>query len=112
MSPTRRNGSPKEGTSKMNSFGNDAALQTTKPNGIRSADLSSEEKLAAVAWQMVREFFPVANNESDLSVKVRFELLAGIVREVGPDGFMAAVKQAISISQRRYDVTVARIREC
>jgi hypothetical protein len=68
--------------------------------------------VAAAAWQGVREIFPVANNESDYSVKIRLELMAEVIAEVGQEAFLAAVKRAISISQRRYDVTVARIREC
>jgi len=87
-------------------------MTDSRPNAIRSADLSNSEKVAAVAWQTVREMFPVANNESDYAVKTRLRLLGKIVDEIGYERFMEALDQAMSISQRRYDVTPARIREC
>lgn len=68
--------------------------------------------MAAAAWQLVREMFPQQNNESDASVRVRLELLGKVIAEVGEKKFIQAVKQAISISKFRYDVTVQRIREC
>lgn len=61
---------------------------------------------------MTREIFPSQQQESDFALKLRLELLAQIVREVGQERFLEAVKQAISISRGRYDVTIARIREC
>lgn len=84
----------------------------SSPNGIKSDSFSSNEKIAAVAWQTVRELFPVANNESDYAVRLRVKLMSQIIDEVGQEKFTEAVEMAISVSQRRYDVSVARIREC
>jgi len=61
---------------------------------------------------MVKEMFPVNQQESDAAAKLRVELLAEVVDAVGPEAFLAAVKKAISISKGRYDCTVSRIRDC
>ena len=50
--------------------------------------------------------------ESDLAVKLRLEMMTDIAMEVGAERFMAAVKQAITLSRHRYDCSIARIREC
>lgn len=42
---------------------------------------------------------------------MRLELLADLVREVGAERFMAAVRQTITISKSRWECTVARVRE-
>ena len=73
---------------------------------------SSNEQIAATAYQMVREFFPSQVQESDAATKLRIELLADVVREVGAERFTAAVKQALSVSRSRWDCSVSRIREC
>ncbi len=61
---------------------------------------------------MVREMFPVNQIESDAAAKLRLELMGNIVRAVGPELFLIAVKTAISISKSRWDCSVARVREC
>jgi hypothetical protein len=81
-------------------------------NGIKSAELSNNEKAAAVAWQGCREIFPVQNPESDFALRLRLKLMAQIVDEIGQDRFMEAVEKAISVSFGRYAVSPARIREC
>lgn len=83
-----------------------------KLNAIRSADLSCDGKVAAVGLTLIREFFPIQQSESDLATRVRLELLAEIVAEVGEAKFIAAVKQTLKISRNRYECTVLRIREC
>lgn len=72
----------------------------------------SNEQVAATGYQLLREFFPSQQQESDAVTKLRIELLADVVAAVGPERFTAAVKQALSISKSRWDCSVARIREC
>lgn len=90
----------------------DKSLVTSNLSPLKASDLTDSGKVAAVAWTCVREMFPVANTESDYSVKLRLKLMAQIVDEIGQDRFMLALEKAISISQRRYDVSIQRIREC
>jgi hypothetical protein len=68
--------------------------------------------LAAVGWQLCREVLPAQQQESDLALKMRLKLLGQLVEEVGEARFMQAIEKAISISHARWQVTVARIREC
>ncbi len=77
-----------------------------------SAISPSSENAAKVAWQAVREIFPVQGIESEFSLKLRLKLMAQICEEVGRDRFMEAVEKAISVSFGRYAVNPARIREC
>jgi hypothetical protein len=58
---------------------------------------------------MVREMLS-GPPESDASLKLRLKLLHEVVDLVGPERFIEAVEQAIRISDRRSDVTVAKIR--
>jgi hypothetical protein len=102
----------KDDSTMTSPIGDVSQLIATKTNGISFATLSNSEKIAAASWQAVRELFPVANTESDYSVRLRLKLMAQIVEEVGQDRFMLAIEKAISISQRRYDVSIQRIREC
>jgi hypothetical protein len=87
---------------------------TTEITNIKSALSSANpEKVAAMGLTLVREFFPTTqNNDSDIAVKLRLELMANIVKEIGPERFIEAVKQAISISASRYECSIKRIREC
>jgi hypothetical protein len=68
-------------------------------------------KLAAVALTLIREMFPVQQAESDEAAKLRLELMAEIADTVGEQRFVQAVRRAIAVSHRRWDVSVARIRE-
>jgi hypothetical protein len=96
----------------MNDAGSKQNALTTTTSAIKSNVSSSSTKVAIAGWQLVREMFPITNhNESDASLKLRAELFGRIVEEVGEERFIEALKQAISVSQRRYDVTVARVRE-
>lgn len=90
------------------------SLPGTSKSELRSSDFSEAEKVAAVGWTLVREVFPLSptqQRESDLALKLRLKLLAEVVREVGPDRFMAAVEKTIAVSPNRFHCTVARIRE-
>jgi hypothetical protein len=55
--------------------------------------------------------FPVQQVESDEAAKLRLELLAEVAEAVGEQRFVQAVRKAISVSHRRWDVSVARVRE-
>lgn len=68
-------------------------------------------KLAAVGLTLIREMFPMQQAESDDAAKLRLELMAEIAAEVGEQRFVQAVRNAIKISHRRWDVSIARIRE-
>ena len=48
---------------------------------------------------------------SDEAAQLRLELMAEIAAEVGEQHFVHAVRNAIKISHRRWDVSIARIRE-
>jgi|SRR5579863_4578642 len=87
----------------------------TEITPIKTATIGTTdpERVAAIAYSLIREVFPTAqNNDSDVAVKLRLELLADIVREIGPEHFMAAIKQAVSISANRYECSIKRVREC
>ena len=68
-------------------------------------------KLAAVALTLIREVFPSAQPESDEAAKLRLELLAEIADAVGEYRFVKAVRSAIKVSHKRWDCSIARIRE-
>lgn len=88
-------------------------MTTEITNIKKSLSSANPEKIAAIGLTMIREMFvTVANNDSDIAVKLRLELMANIVREIGPERFVEAVKQAISISASRYECSIKRIREC
>ena len=84
----------------------------TIPNGNSLPAYSDAETVAATGLTAIREMFPSQHAESDAAVKLRVELLAEVVAAVGPDRFLRAVKDAISVSKSRWDCSVAKIREC
>lgn len=59
----------------------------------------------------MRETFPSQQQESDDATKLRLELLAELAEEIGEQRFVRAVKDAIKVSHRRWDCSVARVRE-
>jgi hypothetical protein len=71
----------------------------------------SSLKLATVASALIDETFPTQQKISDEAAKLRLELLAEVAEEVGEQRFVQAVRNAIKVSHRRWDVSVARIRE-
>lgn len=92
--------------------GSDSQLMTTFKNAINSPAYSKDElKLAAVAVALINETFPVQQKVSDEAAQLRLELMAEIAAEVGEQRFVQAVRNAIKISHRRWDVSIARIRE-
>ena len=68
-------------------------------------------RLAAVGLTLIREMFPSNQPESDEAAKLRLELMAEIAEQVGEQRFVQAVRGAIKVSHRRWDVSVARVRE-
>lgn len=68
-------------------------------------------RLAAVGLTLIREMFPTQQAESDEAAKLRLELMAEIAETVGEQRFVQAVRAAIKVSHRRWDVSVARVRE-
>lgn len=72
----------------------------------------SPRELAGVAWTAVREIFPSTLAESDEALNLRLDLLAEIAVECAPGQFMQAVRKAISLSRSRFDVSVAKVRQC
>ena len=99
-------------TTKQTSPGSENGL-VTSPKEIKSVEYSEAalEDCAAIGWQLARELL-AGPQESDEAVRARIEFLKEIIVEVGPRQFLAAVKQAIRISQYRNEVTIKRIREC
>jgi hypothetical protein len=81
-------------------------------NAIKLDGCSTPEQIASLGLTAIREIFPARETESELAVRLRIELLSDIVREVGDERFMAAVKRAITMSHNRYECTIRRIREC
>jgi len=72
---------------------------------------SLTERIAATGLQIIREFFPTNQPESDAAARLRIELLAEVVAAVGSERFLRAVRDAIAVSRSRWDCSVARIRE-
>lgn len=81
-------------------------------SAIKLDGCSTPEQIASLGLTAIREIFPTRETESELAVRLRIEMLSDIVREVGPERFMAAVKKAITMSHNRFDCTIRRIREC
>lgn len=71
----------------------------------------SSLKLATVASALIDETFVSNQKMSDEAAKLRLELLAEVAEEVGEQRFVQAVRKAISVSHKRWDCSVARIRE-
>ena len=80
---------------------------------VNSSNGSSSDamRLAAVGMTLIREMFPTQQQESDEAAKLRLELMAEIADAVGEVRFVKAVRDAIKVSHRRWDCSVARIRE-
>ena len=72
---------------------------------------SLTERIAATGLQIIREFFPTNQPESDAAARLRIELLAEVVAAVGSERFLRAVRDAIAVSRSRWDCSVAKIRE-
>jgi hypothetical protein len=68
-------------------------------------------RLAAVGLSLIREIFPMQQADSDEAAKLRLELMAELASEVGEQRFVKAVRDTIKVSHRRWDASVARIRE-
>lgn len=64
-----------------------------------------------MAVALIRETFPSQQQESDAAAELRMELLAELVEEVGEQRFVRAVRDTIKVSHRRWDCSVARVRE-
>jgi hypothetical protein len=79
----------------------------TSLNGCSSESL----RLAAVGLALIREIFPSQQPESDEATKLRLELMAELAEEIGEARFVRAVRDTIKISHRRWDCSVARVRE-
>lgn len=93
-------------------LGVDSQLTDLVRNGNNSSGFSTESmRLAAVGLTLVREMFPWNITESDEAAKLRLELMAEIAEEVGERRFVQAVRDAIKVSHKRWDVSVARVRE-
>ena len=81
-------------------------------NGTNSNGYSSDAmRLAAVGLSLIREIFPMQQADSDEAAKLRLELMAELASEVGEQRFVKAVRDTIKVSHRRWDASVARIRE-
>ena len=68
-------------------------------------------KLATVASALIDETFPTQQKMSDEAAKLRLELLAEVAEEVGEQRFVQAVRNAIKVSHKKWDCSIARIRE-
>lgn len=81
-------------------------------NGNSSAAYSSDAmRLAAVGLSLIREIFPMQQADSDEAAKLRLELMAELAEQVGEQRFVKAVRDTIKVSHRRWDCSIARIRE-
>ena len=100
------------GTTSVKNNGNETQLQRLTTSAVSLTESSTPEQVAAVGLQIVREIFPVREKESDLATRLRLEMLVDVVNAVGPDRFLEAVKQAITISDSRYHCTIRKIRQC
>ncbi len=93
-------------------LGVDSQLTDLASNGNRSSAYSNEAmKLAAVAISLIREVFPMQQAESDEAAKLRLDLMAELAEEVGEQRFVRAVRDTIKVSHRRWDCSIARVRE-
>jgi hypothetical protein len=68
-------------------------------------------KLATVGTALIDETFPSNQKMSDEAAKLRLELLAELAEQVGEQRFVRAVRDTIKVSHRRWDCSVARVRE-
>jgi hypothetical protein len=71
----------------------------------------SSLKLATVASALIDETFPTQQKISDEATKLRLELLAEVAEEVGEQRFVQAVRNSIKVSHKKWDCSIARIRE-
>lgn len=55
--------------------------------------------------------FPFSQPESEQAAELRLELMAELAEEVGEQRFVRAVRDAIKVSHKRWDCSVARVRE-
>lgn len=68
-------------------------------------------KLATVALALINETFPAQQKMSDEATQLRLEQLAEIAEQVGEQRFVKAVRDTIKVSHRRWDCSIARVRE-
>lgn len=64
-----------------------------------------------MAIALINETFPVQQAMSEEAMQLRLEMLAEIAEQVGEQQFVQAVRNAIKVSHRRWDCSIARIRE-
>jgi hypothetical protein len=90
------------------------SIKSSASNASESLKVCDEEGAESVAvsgWQLVREML-AGQPESDEVLRVRITFFKEIIRQVGPEKFIDAIKDAIRISKFRNEVTIARVREC
>lgn len=88
----------------------------SRPNENKSAALSvtvdrtHADKIAATAWQLVREQLASNMSESDESLRYRLNEFADIIQEVGIERFQQAIQRCLRIYSKRWEVTIAAVR--
>ena len=96
----------------MKNPGDDKQLAATARTVSNSHELSTDAiKLAAVGISLIKETFPSNQTESEQAAELRLELFAELVEQVGEQRFVRAVRDTIKVSHRRWDCSVARVRE-
>jgi hypothetical protein len=93
-------------------LGNGSQLMASIRNVSNSNGSSIDAlKLAAVGIALIKESFPTNQAESEQAAELRLELLAELAEQVGEQRFVRAIRDTIKVSHRRWDCSVARVRE-